>query len=126
MKKIIFIVFIFGVLIILFLAAFAPLLIAQRRANRIFEAIQTDMCKVELTPGEIPGNFWEKHRFYLETPSIYQGSYAYVIQDARTGAIYYWSSRNDVLGHTRFSVLTRFALFYRDWKSSDWILLYKC
>lgn len=125
MKKIILLISI-GIFLFLLFWAFAPLLAAKMRANYFQRALQSDVCSMELTPGVIPGNIWEKHRYFLEAPAKYQGPPFYVIQDMSTQKIYYWSRWDDLDGHTRFSVLTRFALFYKDWESSHWVLLYKC
>ncbi len=116
----------FGVFLFVVFWMCAPLLAVKARAHYLINALQPDVCSLELTPGEVPGKIWEKHRYYLEAPMIYQGSRQYVIRDLSTQAIYYWSRLDDQNGHTRFSVLSRFALFYRDWDSSRWVLLYKC
>lgn len=116
-----------GISLLIVFWFFIPLLAAKMRANCfINNVLQPDLCSMELTPGEVPGRIWEKHRYYLEAPTIYQGSPFYVIQDTSTQAVYYWFRLDDQNGHTRFSVLSRFALFYRDWESSRWVLLYKC
>jgi hypothetical protein len=117
---------VFGIFLFVVFWLCAPLLTAKARAQYFLKVLPPEMCSLELTPGEVPGNIWEKHRYYLEAPTIYRGSRLYVIQDTRTQAIYYWSRLDDHNGHTRFSVLSRFALFYRDWESSRWVLLYKC
>jgi hypothetical protein len=125
MKKMGFLIVV-GVFLLVVFWMFIPLLAAKARAQYFSKNLQTDVCSMELIPGEVSGKIWEKHRYFLEAPAIYHGSPFYVIQDANTQAVYYWFRLDDQNGHTRFSVLSRFALFYRDWKSSRWTLIYKC
>ncbi|MGI8551875.1 MAG: hypothetical protein ACR2PL_13985, partial [Dehalococcoidia bacterium] len=78
---------------------------------------------VTLTPTEMPGLPWARHRHGLLASGSYQGTgHDYVIEDLNTGRSFHWLYAYTDDGQTRFAVPTHYAEFLnRHWRDDQWV-----
>ena len=81
------------------------------------------LARLSLEPVEMPGRWWQRHRYWLTSPVPFAGTGA-IIVNMRTGVTYDWGFRGNRRGRGWFGVRTRWAWLHPTWTSDPWVLFY--
>jgi hypothetical protein len=102
---------------------FGDFVVRGAAGPRVRRPAESYLGRLALTPVQIAGPWWRRHRRWLKSPTPVHGA-GRAIVNLRTGAAYNWTFKGNHGGNGWFGVSTRWAWFHPRWADDPWALLY--